>query len=98
MEQDNKLLSKKEFLEDVRDAEENDPIDWGMVLLDENETLKTISSDVYDYIKQLPEEKRLRYVSALLAKNITEVTVLRIQQAMFLQNDPKFYGKPKKNG
>jgi hypothetical protein len=92
MEQDLKE-QKEEFKKRVKEFEYHDPIDWGLIPLQEEVVLDEITDEIFDYITSIPKDQREIQLSIYMAKNMAEITALKIQQSLFMENHPKFYGQ-----
>lgn len=60
-------------------AEISDPIDWGMLSIEERQAFTLMAASVLDQINSLPEDRKLLVAMATMTKLLVENFVLNIK-------------------
>ena len=74
-----KSISVEELISLAKEVEAQDPIDWGMLNIDENEAYKLIALNVLEMFGETEEDAREAIMLTTIVKLVVENFVLNLQ-------------------
>ena len=74
-----KGLTVEQLVELAKEVENEDPIDWGMLNIDENEAYKLIAFNVLDMFKDTEEDAKEVVMLTTITKLVVENFVLNLK-------------------
>lgn len=74
-----KSISVEELISLAKEVEAQDPIDWGMLNIDENEAYKLIAFNVLDMFKDTEEDAKEVVMLTTITKLVVENFVLNLK-------------------
>lgn len=69
-------ITAEQLAEIAMEAETEDPIDWGLLSIEEKEAYTLMSSSVIDIVNNTPEDQRLYVVMSAMTKLMVENMVI----------------------